>query len=644
MLGRRIAAFGALAMALGGVAVVSAGARTGVVRVVTAPAKSPAPATAATAATSNGPGTAAVPAGSDLAGAASGSSVGFNGTQAIWLSDADLARELDGVAATGSHWLRVDFPWSALESGGRGRYSWGPADRLIAAANARGIHLLAMAAYTPAWDRPARTTDHYQPFDPAFFAEFLRAAAQRYAPLGLHAWEIWNEPNMRDFWQPVPNPALYTTLLKLGSAAVHSVDPSAFVVSGGVAPADDSPGYSIATNEFVTDIFANGGGPYLDAVGVHPYSFPYPPMYPASWNTFYMTSETHAIMARYGAGTKPIWGTEIGWGTGTGARAVSEAQQATMAAEAITAWSHFSYAGNLFWYNWQDISPDRSQVFDNMGVLRYDGSAKPALGVFRAMLQNASPHENGPGGTANGPWLIGADARLFSTGGTAVPARGGLPLNRPITGSARTPSAHGVWMVAGDGGIFTFGDAAFYGSTGGIHLNKSVVGMAATRSGRGYWLVASDGGIFSFGDAAFYGSTGAMRLNQPIVGMAMSPTGHGYWLVASDGGIFSFGDARFYGSTGALKLNRPIVGIARSHSGRGYWMVASDGGLFSFGDAAFYGSTGGTSLSASIIGIAPTATGRGYWLAQRDGRVHSFGDAPYANPVSNATIVNVLTP
>ena len=32
--------------------------------------------------------------------------------------------------------------------------------------------------------------------------------------------------------------------------------------------------------------------------------------------------------------------------------------------------------------------------------------------------------------------------------------------------------------------------------------------MAATADGGGYWLVASDGGIFTFGDAAFHGSTG----------------------------------------------------------------------------------------------------------------------------------------
>ncbi len=72
--------------------------------------------------------------------------------------------------------------------------------------------------------------------------------------------------------------------------------------------------------------------------------------------------------------------------------------------------------------------------------------------------------------------------------------------------------------------------------------------MAATPDGHGYWLVASDGGIFSFGDAPFYGSTGNITLDQPVVGMAAARRGHGYWLVASDGGIFSFGVATFLGS------------------------------------------------------------------------------------------------
>jgi hypothetical protein len=72
--------------------------------------------------------------------------------------------------------------------------------------------------------------------------------------------------------------------------------------------------------------------------------------------------------------------------------------------------------------------------------------------------------------------------------------------------------------------------------------------MAATPTGKGYWLVASDGGIFTFGDANFFGSTGAVALEEPIAGMATTGRGSGYWLVAADEGIFTFGDAPFFGS------------------------------------------------------------------------------------------------
>src|SRR5436305_1317604 len=158
----------------------------------------------------------------------------------------------------------------------------------------------------------------------------------------------------------------------------------------------------------------------------------------------------------------------------------------------------------------------------------------------------------------------------------------------PLSTAPGPPPTTGYWLVASDGGIFSYGRARFFGSAGGISLNQPIVGMAATPSGNGYWLVARDGGIFSFGDAQFHGSTGALHLSQPIVGMAATPSGNGYWLVASDGGIFSFGDAQFHGSTGALHLNQPIVGMAATPSGNGYWLVASDGGIFTFGAAHFH--------------------------------------------------------
>ena len=149
---------------------------------------------------------------------------------------------------------------------------------------------------------------------------------------------------------------------------------------------------------------------------------------------------------------------------------------------------------------------------------------------------------------------------------------------------------------------YAFGNAPTPGPA--VTSNVPLVGAAAHGAG-GYWEVAADGGIFSFGDAAFHGSMGGTPLNAPIVGMAATPSG-GYWEVAADGGIFSFGDAAFHGSMGGTPLNAPIVGMAATPSGGGYWEVAADGGIFSFGDAAFHGSMGGTPLNAPIVGMAAT--------------------------------------
>jgi hypothetical protein len=234
------------------------------------------------------------------------------------------------------------------------------------------------------------------------------------------------------------------------------------------------------------------------------------------------------------------------------------------------------------------------------------------------------------GAPTKGYWFVAADGGIFSYGDAGfLGSTGNLKLNQPIVGMAPTPTGRGYWFVAADGGIFSFGDGYFYGSTGNLKLNRPIVGMAPTPSGRGYWFVASDGGIFSFGDAAFFGSTGAIRLAKPIVGMAATPTGRGYWFVASDGGVFNYGDAAFHGSAAGTSVRSPIVGISATPSGKGYYLAAADGTVIAFGDAVFRGSMGGKTLKSPIVGFTPTATGAGYWLVAADGGIFSFGDAGF---------------
>jgi hypothetical protein len=92
------------------------------------------------------------------------------------------------------------------------------------------------------------------------------------------------------------------------------------------------------------------------------------------------------------------------------------------------------------------------------------------------------------------------------------------------------------------------------------------VGMAATPDGGGYWLVASDGGVFSFGNATFLGSVPGQGIASrvPIDGVVATPDGGGYWVVGNDGSLYSYGDAAFLGSLIGLHLAEPIVNATAS--------------------------------------------------------------------------------
>ena len=170
-----------------------------------------------------------------------------------------------------------------------------------------------------------------------------------------------------------------------------------------------------------------------------------------------------------------------------------------------------------------------------------------------------------------------------------------------------------------------------------MHLNAPIIGMTTTPTGKGYWLLARDGGVFTFGDAQFYGSTGAMHLNAPIIAMAATATGKGYWLLARDGGVFTFGDAHFFGSTGAMKLNAPVVGMGTAAGGNGYWLLGARRRHVLVRrrrrSTARSPAPGWCPGAATAVAFTGTHTGLGYWvvLSRRPRRCRS------ATPSTSAT-------
>jgi hypothetical protein len=219
-------------------------------------------------------------------------------------------------------------------------------------------------------------------------------------------------------------------------------------------------------------------------------------------------------------------------------------------------------------------------------------------------------------------------------GGTGPPSEP----SPPVVPSGNSPP--GYWLVGSDGGIFSFGDAGFYGSTGDLVLQRPVVGMVSTADHRGYWEVASDGGVFAFGDAGFYGSIPGLgiapagspgsgrELNGPIVAIVPTTDGRGYFMVGADGGVFAFGDATFAGSCPSIgTCPGSAVSVLPDATGGGYWLVTSAGDVYAFGDATYFGAPGAT--PSPVTSAVRTPYGEGYWILLADGAIYAYGDAPY---------------
>jgi hypothetical protein len=313
--------------------------------------------------------------------------VSFYGSVLSW-SRTDLDNDLNRLHAMGATWVRIPMNWVTLEPQHH-VYNWGPADQIVADASARHIKIDAVVSYTPAWARPvgsSKGTD--PPTNPGDYANFMQQLVARYAPHGVHTYEVWNEPNIISMWTPNPDASKYAALLRVAYPAIKHADRNATVLAAGLSPGWDAPdGTQIAPVTFTARLYAFGAGHSFDALALHPSTYPYPSTYQASWSAFQQAPQLASIMHAHGDASKKIWATEIGFPTGTSHVAVTEAAQATDLVNGMAAWAHYAFAGPIFVYSMRDEGPNRSNEYDNFGLVRTTGTAKPAfIGLQRAIL------------------------------------------------------------------------------------------------------------------------------------------------------------------------------------------------------------------------------------------------------------------
>jgi hypothetical protein len=211
----------------------------------------------------------------------------------------------------------------------------------------------------------------------------------------VRAWEIWNEENTPGFWAPAPNAAGYVALLDATATAIRSVDPGAFIVSGGLTATLTLKG-AVDTRLFLEQMCALGANRVVDAVGYHPYTYPYLPTFSGTFATAWnKISETPvsmvSILAQYGTPDLPLWLTEYGApssptapATTTSASQVTNTRQAQIASSAVSAVVASRSIGALFWYTDRDLSGNRP--IDHYGLRQADGTIKPVFAALRQAI------------------------------------------------------------------------------------------------------------------------------------------------------------------------------------------------------------------------------------------------------------------
>lgn len=339
------------------------------------------------------------------------------------------------LAAAGVKQVRTGLVWSSIELE-KGKYVFDKYDAAVAALRSAGIDVLPNLDYVNKYYDGGATP--YTNEGRAGFAAYAAATMQHYAAQ-LRWAEVYNEFNLHfgDKGDGPANsqPSYYYRLLKATYAQIKSVYSGITVVG---------PATGGVPTEWLTDLFDRGGLNYLDAVSVHTYSYPGPPR---SETAKIDTAES--LLRSYGkAGAKPLWITEMGWPTNTGARGVSEHLQAAYLAR--------SYALALslgvekyFWYDFVNDGTRPGNNEDNFGIVRNPQDArgryvpKPAYSAYAAMTRQ----------------LVGATFRSVESVGEGIDslrfAQGGESLRvvwatTPTSVTVKTPRPITVVSMVGD--------------------------------------------------------------------------------------------------------------------------------------------------------------------------------------------------
>ncbi|HYX30788.1 MAG TPA: cellulase family glycosylhydrolase [Pyrinomonadaceae bacterium] len=260
--------------------------------------------------------------------------------------------EVKMIADAGFRWVRMDFVWEDTERQ-REQYDFSAYDRLLKQLDEYQIRALFILDYgNPLYTqgKSVRT-----PLAREAFARWAVAAGKHFSGRGI-IWELFNEPNNRMFWPPVPNVEEYNALAEIVGQAFHAELPNEQLIGPAMASTD---------LRFLQSCLSDRAHHYWSAISIHPYRQTNPE---TAGNDYARLRELLDQIGSTQSHLKIIsseWGYSSAW-----SRMNEERQATTLTREFLT-----NLANGIslsIWYDWRDDGNDATEPEDHFGLVRYD--------------------------------------------------------------------------------------------------------------------------------------------------------------------------------------------------------------------------------------------------------------------------------
>jgi hypothetical protein len=288
---------------------------------------------------------------------------------------------LQKVADAGIKWIRIDIFWSEIEPV-QGTYNFFRPDRVIQFAHENDLSVLAILESTPGWANSNRGPNHPAD-DAADWQRFIRVTVDRYRDR-VKYWNIWNEPNVPEFFGGGKEAFLDEVLLP-GIEAVKSADSEALIVGPELAHlVSGGKEWYLWLRYILTR-----AGDQIDIISHHIYEslaveLLFQKLEGGEIVEGIVIPSVSSVIEEAGHQYKPFWITETGWDTGS----VSEQRQADLYLDMLSIREDKRYPDKVFFY--EIIDSPESEI-PPWGILRQDLAEKPAYAAYRDYINGESP-------------------------------------------------------------------------------------------------------------------------------------------------------------------------------------------------------------------------------------------------------------